>query len=103
MIPKVFYVGVIVAVSQLTGVFTSSFLSLSNNHEILAIWANAESIIIAITSLLFFGHQHSLNRDLIECNSLNKKTELIRNTQNIIFSMSIFFFIFFILFFFFYH
>ncbi len=87
--PKVIIVGFIVAVSQLTGVATSSYLSINNHHDFLALYANIEAILAFVTSILFFGHQHSLNRNLVNCNSGYKKTQFIKNTQSVIFNLSI--------------
>lgn len=87
--PKIILVGLIVATSQLIGVVTSSFLSLNGSHEILAVWANIESVLALLTAILFFGHQHSLNRDLVSCKSEVVKQQLIRGTQSTIFSLSL--------------
>lgn len=87
--PRILAVGFIVAASQLVGVATSSFLSLNEKYDLLAVWANVEALLALLTAVLFFGHQHTLNRDLVRCKSASGRCELIRDTQGVIFSLSI--------------
>ena len=87
--PKIFIVGFLVAISQLVGVATSSYLSVSNEHELLALWAKVESILTIVTSIIFFGHQHYLNRELINHPSVEVKIRLVRNTQETMLPMSL--------------
>ena len=87
--PKIIIVGFVVAISQLISVFTVSYLSLTNNFELMALWATLESNLVLITSILFFGHQHTLNRKLISCSLIFKKIKYMRSVQQTIFSMSI--------------
>jgi hypothetical protein len=87
--PKVLVVGLLVALSQFIGVFTTSYLSVNGDYELMSLWANTESILALVTSVLFFGHQHVLNRKLVVSSSIDESVDSIRVTQGAIYSLSL--------------